>query len=213
MRWLAMLGLVALAGFALIHAGGAVDSIAPQAQAQTGTNPPSPVLATAGEVPPASAPAATSPSEKGLTTASAPASQSAEMVLPVQTADDAGAKRLPGGLADTRTTLGEVAVRLVIVLVLAAAALIAAKKFLPRLRGFSNLKTLGKAAGGARNISVIETAYLGPRKTLHLVQVGDRKILLASSGDTVTMLCDLEKTSAFAPGDAVAKAYGKAGAP
>jgi flagellar biogenesis protein FliO len=37
----------------------------------------------------------------------------------------------------------------------------------------------------------METTYLGPRKTLHLVHVGGRKYLLAGSGDRVTLVADV----------------------
>lgn len=44
-----------------------------------------------------------------------------------------------------------------------------------------------------REIRVIETTYLGPRKTLHLVEVGARRLLIASTIDSITMLADLDE--------------------
>jgi len=46
-----------------------------------------------------------------------------------------------------------------------------------------------------REIRIIETTYLGPRKALHLVEVGPRRLLLASTGDTLRMLASLEGLS------------------
>ncbi|HSV98618.1 MAG TPA: flagellar biosynthetic protein FliO [Sedimentisphaerales bacterium] len=46
-----------------------------------------------------------------------------------------------------------------------------------------------------REIRIIETTYLGPRKALHLVEVGPRRLLLASTADTITMLAPLDGLS------------------
>jgi flagellar biogenesis protein FliO len=54
------------------------------------------------------------------------------------------------------------------------------KKVLPRVTN---------AAG--REIRVVETASLGPRKALHLVEVGGQRLLIASTPDTVTMLAPI----------------------
>lgn len=46
-----------------------------------------------------------------------------------------------------------------------------------------------------REIRIIETTYLGPRKALHLVEVGPRRLLLASTTDTIRMLAPLDGLS------------------
>ena len=64
-----------------------------------------------------------------------------------------------------------------LVLGLAVAALYVSKKVLPRVTN-----TMG------REIRIVETACLGPRKALHLVEVGHQKLLIASTNDHITML-------------------------
>lgn len=71
-----------------------------------------------------------------------------------------------------------------VVLVIGGVALFVIKRLLPRVRGISQ-----------RQISVLETAYLGSRKAVHLLQVGSVKLLIASSPDGVVRLDDV--TGAF----------------
>lgn len=42
-----------------------------------------------------------------------------------------------------------------------------------------------------KEIHVRETAYLGPRKSLHLVEIGNHKLLIGSTNDSITALADL----------------------
>ncbi len=72
-----------------------------------------------------------------------------------------------------------------VILFVGVVAIVVVKKLLPRLA-----KSRGK------RISVLETAYLGPHKSVHLLQVGDRKVLVGSSRDGVVRLGDV--TDAFA---------------
>jgi flagellar biogenesis protein FliO len=67
-----------------------------------------------------------------------------------------------------------------LVLGLGVAALYLSKKVLPKVT---------QAPG--KEIHVLETAYLGPRKTLHLVEVGGRRLLIAGTNDRVTMLTNV----------------------
>ncbi len=64
-----------------------------------------------------------------------------------------------------------------LVLGLGGAALYVSRRVLPRVT---------HAPG--KEIHILETAYLGPRKALHLVEVGGRRLLVASTSDHVTML-------------------------
>lgn len=69
------------------------------------------------------------------------------------------------------------------VLVLAVLALVAwvvFKKVLPRV-----------SRAGGRNVSVLETSYIGPRKAVHLLRVGQKRLLVASSRDDVSLLADV----------------------
>jgi flagellar biosynthetic protein FliO len=64
-----------------------------------------------------------------------------------------------------------------IVIVLGGGALYVSKRVLPRV-----------AHAGGREIRVVETTCLGPRKALHLVEVGGQRLLIGSAGDSITML-------------------------
>lgn len=52
-------------------------------------------------------------------------------------------------------------------------------------------KVLPKVQGQGKKIRVIETAHLGAKRGLHLVEVGGRKFLLASTNESVTNLADV----------------------
>jgi len=45
-----------------------------------------------------------------------------------------------------------------------------------------------------KEIRVRETAYLGPRKALHLVEIGNHKLLIGSTNDSITALADVTDT-------------------
>ena len=64
-----------------------------------------------------------------------------------------------------------------VVIALGVAALYVSKRVLPRM-----------AHPAGREIHVVETSYLGPRKALHLVEVGGQRWLIASTNDNVSML-------------------------
>ena len=69
-----------------------------------------------------------------------------------------------------------------VVLLVGALALFVVKKLLPRIRYASH-----------KRISVLETAYLGSRKAVHLLQVGSVKLLVASSPEGVVRLDDVTR--------------------
>lgn len=75
----------------------------------------------------------------------------------------------------------------------------------------------GKLLGGARaknlpkHIRVIESRFLGPKKTLLLVEVGGEYLLLANCGDGVNLIKQidmLEEIEVLDPGDTVIDAGG-----
>ena len=72
-----------------------------------------------------------------------------------------------------------------LVIGLGGAALYLSKRVLPRVTN---------APG--KEIHILETAYLGPRKALHLVEVGRQRLLIASTSDHVTMLAGFGSPSA-----------------
>ena len=54
--------------------------------------------------------------------------------------------------------------------------------------------TLGMAAKG--DIKVLETVGLGPNRALHLVTIGEQKLLLASTANAVQLICEVESPDA-----------------
>ncbi len=72
-----------------------------------------------------------------------------------------------------------------LVIGLGAVALYLSKRALPRV-----------AKAASKEIHVLETAHLGPRKALHLVEVGGRRLLIASTSDSVTMLAGVPEREA-----------------
>ena len=64
-----------------------------------------------------------------------------------------------------------------LVIVLGGAALYLSKKVLPKVT---------HAAG--KEIRVMETAYLGPRKALHLVEIGNQRLLIGSTNESIATL-------------------------
>jgi flagellar biogenesis protein FliO len=67
-----------------------------------------------------------------------------------------------------------------VILVLGGVGIFVVRRLLPRM---------GLAQG--RRISVQETVYLGSHKSLHLVGVGDRTLLLAGTRERLSLLADL----------------------
>jgi flagellar biosynthetic protein FliO len=69
---------------------------------------------------------------------------------------------------------------LFIVLALCVCILVVSKRIFPRLN-----RVTGKS------IQIQETAMLGPRKYLHIVEVSNQRLLLGSTNDRITMLAHL----------------------
>ena len=76
----------------------------------------------------------------------------------------------------------------VFVLILGVAGVYMTKKFFPNIA-----KLQGK------EIKVIETVHLGPRKSMHLVEIGKRKFLIGSTSENITKLADLTDFSSTMP--------------
>ena len=67
-----------------------------------------------------------------------------------------------------------------LVIALGVAALYLSRKVLPRVTN-----------SPGKEIRIVETAYLGPRKALHVVEVAHQRLLIASTNDSVTTLAHL----------------------
>ncbi len=71
-------------------------------------------------------------------------------------------------------------ISVILVIALGGAAFYLSKRFLPRI---TNLP--------GREIHVLETAHLGSRKAVHLVEVGNQRLLIGSTAETITTLADV----------------------
>lgn len=87
---------------------------------------------------------------------------------------------LGGGLSSTELFF-KMMLSVGLVVALGVAALYLSKRVLPNVTN---------AQG--REIRILETAGLGPRKALHLVEVGHQRLLIASTNDTITTLAHVE---------------------
>jgi flagellar biosynthetic protein FliO len=88
------------------------------------------------------------------------------------------------GKSDYNPAGWEFSVRAVIailfVLALFIGAIYVSKKFLPKI---ANLP--------GREIRIVETVHLGPRKAVHVLEVYNRRFLIGSTNENVTKLADL----------------------
>ncbi|MBN1359590.1 MAG: flagellar biosynthetic protein FliO [Sedimentisphaerales bacterium] len=113
----------------------------------------------------------------GREKADTPASESeASFLRDLEISDSSGAS------LGSRELFFKMMFSVALVAVLAVAAFYLSKKVLPRVTN---------APG--KEIRIVETAYLGPRKTLHLVQVGNQKLLVGSTNETIATLAHLDE--------------------
>lgn len=69
------------------------------------------------------------------------------------------------------------------VLVLGIAAIYVSKKLLPKITNLTG-----------KEIHIVETVHLGPRKAVHLLEIGNRRFLIGSTNETISALADLNST-------------------
>ena len=72
---------------------------------------------------------------------------------------------------------------ILIIIVLGGVAFYLSKKFMPKLR-----PTAGQ------DINIRETIHLGPNKTMHLIEVGEKTFLVGSTSENISMLADVTET-------------------
>jgi len=77
---------------------------------------------------------------------------------------------------------------MVFILILGAAAVFMIKKYFPNIA-----KLQGK------EIHVVETVHLGPRKSVHLIEIGKRRLLIGSTNENISKLADLTEFSSSMP--------------
>lgn len=76
--------------------------------------------------------------------------------------------------------LSKIMFSVLLVVALGAAAIYVSRKVVPRI---TNLP--------GKQIHVLETTHLGPRKAVHLVKVGDQQLLIGSTNERITTLADV----------------------
>lgn len=69
---------------------------------------------------------------------------------------------------------------ILLVAALGAAAIYASKRIMPRI---TNLP--------GKQMRIVETIYLGPRKTIHLLKIGEQRLLIGCTNETMTKLADV----------------------
>ncbi|MHC4561685.1 MAG: FliO/MopB family protein [Planctomycetota bacterium] len=80
----------------------------------------------------------------------------------------------------TERAMWKMLASVIVVLVLGAACLVVTKKLLPRMR-----------IRAGRQLQVVETMYLGPKATIHLVRIGRKSLLVGATRDGLTSLGDV----------------------
>jgi flagellar biosynthetic protein FliO len=86
----------------------------------------------------------------------------------------------PSGDFNTWELFLKMMAAVLVVVALGIAAIYVSKKYLPKI---TNLH--------GRRIHVVETVSLGPRKALHLVQIGHQQLLIGSTSEGITALADV----------------------
>ena len=84
------------------------------------------------------------------------------------------------GSLSTRELFYKMMFAVFFVVVLGVAAIYIFKKFVPKITNLTS-----------RKIRVIETVHLGQRKTLYLLKIGSRELLIGSTNENITMLADV----------------------
>jgi flagellar biosynthetic protein FliO len=71
-----------------------------------------------------------------------------------------------------------------IVIVLGISAIYVTKKILPKIANTSG-----------KEIHIVETVHLGPRKSVHLIEIGNHRFLIGSTSENISKLADLSQNS------------------
>jgi len=72
-------------------------------------------------------------------------------------------------------------VSVLFLIALGAAAIYVSKRFGAKIANLSG-----------KEIRITETVHLGPRKAVHLLEIGERRFLIGSTNENITRLADLE---------------------
>jgi len=83
----------------------------------------------------------------------------------------------------TRELFFKFMVSVLFIVSLGAAGIYVSKRFLPKITNLSG-----------KEIRIAETVHLGPRKAVHLLEIGERRFLIGSTNENITRLADLTST-------------------
>jgi flagellar biosynthetic protein FliO len=83
----------------------------------------------------------------------------------------------------TRELFFKFMVSVLLIIALGAAGIYVSKRFLPKITNLSG-----------KEIRIAETVHLGPRKAVHLLEIGERRFLIGSTNENITRLADLTST-------------------
>jgi flagellar biosynthetic protein FliO len=87
------------------------------------------------------------------------------------------------GTLSTRELFIKMMLSVLLVVVLGAGAIYVSRKFGAKIGNLSG-----------KEIRIIETAHLGPRKAVHLLKIGSQQILIGSTNESITKLADVTGT-------------------
>lgn len=96
------------------------------------------------------------------------------------TTDEPNRPQLTPNRSGTRELFFKMILSVVLVVGLGAVAIYASKKLVGKITTLPGKK-----------IKVVETVYIGPRKAVHLLKIGDRSLLIGSTNENITKLADL----------------------
>lgn len=89
-------------------------------------------------------------------------------------------KNAPNLIGDNRELFFKMMLSVLLVIALGAAVFYFSKKLLPKI-----------ASQPGKQIHILETTYLGPKKALHLIEAGNQRLLISSTNENISMLADV----------------------
>lgn len=95
-------------------------------------------------------------------------------------AGDPNFSKTPANSSGNKELFFKMMLSVLLVVALGAAAIYTSRKLLPRI---TNLP--------GKEIRIVETIHIGPKKTLHLLKIGNQCLLLGSTGENITKLADV----------------------
>ena len=99
----------------------------------------------------------------------------------------AGPQPVGQNALDTSEALKKLAISMVVIIVLGVVAVYVTKKVMPKVN-----------AAMGKELRVVESLSLGPRKQVHVLKVGPRKLLVGAAAESITYLADVTEALAEA---------------